>query len=312
MSSKKSNSNYLTYLFVALLVVAGIIYLTDLGKNERTFKKEIVDIDTSEVTSVIIAPKSLNGKEIKLYREDMNWFVEFDSGKVDNVPASKIKNMFNQLLQIKPKRVAARSEKKWAQYEVEDNATRVKVFEDDDLELDLVIGKLAFHQPRTMNTFVRLADEKDVYEVEGFLSMTFNQGVDSWRDPTILKGDYEKWNKVSVEFPGDSSYELHKVNDKWLALGAEADSIEIIRTLRKLTSLNGTKYLDDVSLDTLGAAKYKLTVETETDTILVNGYEKGKVFAIESSMNPGTLFDGNIGKLKNRVFPSPKGLKKKK
>lgn len=312
MSNKKSNSNILAYLFVALLVIVLVIYLTDLGKNERTFKKEIVDIDTADVTSVVIAPKSLNGKEFKLFRKDMDWFVEFDSGKVDNVQKRKIINMFNELLKIKPKRVAARSEKKWKEYEVEDNATHVKVYEEDDLALDLIIGKVSFQQPRTMNSFVRLADEKDVYEVEGFLSMTFNQGADSWRDGTILKGDIEKWNKVSVEFPGDSSYELHKVDKKWLAIGAKADSLETIRTLRKLSNIIGSKYLDDVSTDTLGAPKYKLTVETETDTIYVNGYEKGKVFAVESSLNPGTLFDGNNGKLKNRIFISPKELRKKK
>lgn len=312
MSNKTKNSNTLTYLFVALLVIVGIIYLTDTGKNERTFRKEIVTIDTADVTTVIITPKSLNGKEIKLYREDMTWFVEFDSGKVDNVPTTKIKNMFNQLLGAKPVRVAARTPKKWAEYQVDSGATRVKVYEDDDLALDMIIGKISFHQPRTMNTFVRLGDEDDVYEVEGFLTMAFNQGADSWRDGTIIKSDYSKWNKVEVEFPGDSSYEMHKVNDKWLTIGTEGDSAQIVRTLRTLSSLNGTKYLDNVSPDTLGSPQYRVTVETETDTIYVNGYEKGGVFAIESSMNPGTLFDGNIGKLKDRVFPSPKIIQKKK
>ncbi len=310
--SKKSNSNLLTYVFIALAVIVGVIYLTDLGKNDKSFKTVIVDVDTSEVTSVVIFPKSQTGKQIKLYREDSNWFVEFDSGKTDNAPKSKIKNLFNQILKIKPKRVAARSEDKWSQYEVDDKATRVKVFEDGDLTLDLIVGKVSFQQPRTMNTYVRIADEKDVYVVDGFLSMTFNQGADSWRDGTILKGNLEKWNLVSVDFPGDSSYEFHKVKNRWLPLGVKADSAKTIQSLRKLTTLSGSKYLDDISVDTLGAPKYKLTVETETDTVVVKGFEKGNIFAIESSQNPGTLFDGNNGKLRNRVFLSPREFSKKK
>lgn len=311
MSKKKSNSNTLAYIFIGLLIIVGIIYLTDLGKNDRTFKKDIVDVDTAEVTSVVIIPKSDNGKKFRLYREDMNWFVEFDSGKTDNVPSTKIKNMFRKLENAKTKRVAARSKNKWAEYQVDSGATEVQIYEDDDLALDLVIGKIAFHQPRTMNTFVRLADEEDVYEVEGFLSMTFNQGADSWRDGTIIKDDYEKWNSVKVTFPGDSSYELHKKDNKWLGLGVDADSANTVRTLRTLSSLNGSKFIDDLAPDSLGTPDYKLVIETETDTINVNGYSKGDRFVIQSSMNEGTLFDGNNGKLRERVFPGPKKLIKK-
>ncbi|RMD50570.1 MAG: DUF4340 domain-containing protein [Ignavibacteria bacterium] len=309
--SKKSSSNTLTYVFIALLVIVGVIYLTDLGKNERTFKKEIVDIDTADVNEIVIAPKSMNGKSFRIFREDMNWFVEYDSGKVDETPSSKIKNMFNELMKAKTQRIAARSQSKWSEYQVDSGATNIKIYEDGDLALDLIIGKIAFHQPRTMNTFVRLADEDDVYEVQGFLSMTFNQGAETWRDGTILKGDIDTWNKVSVEFPGDSSFEVHKVNKKWIGLGVAADSAQTVRTLRTISSLTGSKFINNVSVDTLGAPKYKLTVETETDTVVVNGYEKNDLFVIESSMNPNTLFDGNNGKLKDRVFPSPKKFMKK-
>jgi hypothetical protein len=312
--SKKDSTTKLAIIFVVLLLIVAIIYLTGTGKHERTFKKDIVNIDTARVTEIFLYPKSSKGKEIRLFKDDAGrWMINFDSNKVDNVQKNKVKNLFAELLKIKPERVAARSKKKWDKYEVGKGATRVKIVEDGDTTLDLIVGKFSY-KPQSQNgyyygsnnaqvsTYIRLAGGDEVYEVNGFLSWSFNQNANAWRDPTVIKGDYEKWNRLSFDYPADSSFQLVKENGKWKLNGAETDSATTVKELRRLSRINGSKFVDDVSPDSLGAAAYKLTIEGEKDTIVVQAFKTGKGMVVSSSQNKGTYFDAKNGRLFKRVF----------
>lgn len=199
MFNKKSNKT-LWIIFAILLVATILIFTTESTKNERTFKKDIVSIDTSSVTEILIYPKSSMGTEVKLTKINNSWNVVLESGKQYLVPRAKIKNLLNQILAIKPKRLASRSKQKFNEYEVNDSlATRIIVNEGSNEVLNLIIGKFAFQQPRSMSTFVRLADDTDIYEVDGFLDMTFNKSADNFRDETIIKSDKNKWNTLKFE-----------------------------------------------------------------------------------------------------------------
>jgi hypothetical protein len=332
--SRKDSTSKLGIAFIVLLIIVAVIYFTGTGKHERNFRKDIVNIDTSAVTQVLIYPKSLKGKSFKLYRSENGWMINYDSNKVDNVPAGKVKNLFNQLLKIKPERVAARSEKKWNEYKVTDKATRVKVVEDGDTTLNLVIGKFTYKpqnrrqnyyfggQGADMGTFVRLAGEKEVYEVNGFLSMTFDQSPNMWRDNRVVKSSYLKWNRIVFDYPADSSFELAKIGNKWKPSSANVsiDSAQTVKELRTLSNIFSDNFVDDINPDSLKNPDYKITIEGEKDTIVVKGFKLGKRFIVASTQNKGTYFDGNKSNLKKRLFvtlndfmkkPSPKNSKKK-
>jgi len=311
MSKKNSNST-LAIVFGILLVIVLVIYLTDFGKNERTFKSNIVEIDTSAVNEVLIYPKAKKNKVVRLFKNKKGWFVNVDSAKVDNVPLNKIKSLFNELVNIRANRVVSRSPKGWKEYEVDNKAARIKVLENGDTTLNLIIGKFSFRQPRTMFTYLRLAGQKEVYEVQGFLSMTFNQSVDSWRDKRVIYGNSDKWNRLIFKYPADSSFQLIKVDGKWKLDGKLTDSISTVRKLRTLADVYATGFADDISPDSLGNPQYQLKIEGEKDTIVVKGFEVGKRFVITSSFNPATVFDGNKGKLKKKLFVSRKAFFKKK
>ena len=63
------NNKTLGIIFGILLVVAGFIFIFQSGKDERTFREVLVDIDTSAVTQIIIYPKSQKPNEVKLFKE---------------------------------------------------------------------------------------------------------------------------------------------------------------------------------------------------------------------------------------------------
>lgn len=303
MSNNLSNKK-LGIIFGVLALLVIIYYFGDMGQNERTFREELVEIDTSSVTEILIYPKSQNLEEVKIFKDSEGWRVNLPSGNTAAVQKSKIENIYSQLLSIKPKRLAARGSSKWTEFEVDSSATRVKVIEDGTETLDILFGRFSFQQPRSMSTYVRLHNDTDVYEVDGFLSATFNQGANSFRDNTIIQDNYEDWQNLTFNYPADSSYQLSRMNDKWFANDDMTDSAETAKNLRQLQRQTSTSFLDEVEESDLSSPDFKLTVtKKDSSTFEISGYQIDSLFVISSSLNPDTYFDGTKNDLKNKVFP---------
>lgn len=303
MSSKLSNKN-LTILFLVLLVITLIFFFSDAGKQEKTFRDKLVEIDTASVAEIKIYPKSENYNEVKLFKENDNWKVTLPGNRIFGSPKSKIQNLLSTLIGIKPERLAARGEDKWKEFEVTDSSgTRVVVIENGKPSLDIILGRFAFKQPRSMSTFVRLTNDTDVYEVEGFLAATFNQDADSFRDNTIIKSDFENWSTLVFNYPGDSSFALTKLNDIWFLNDEPTDSANTVKFFRSIQRLTSTNFVDDVENLVPVNPNYKLSIESADATrIEVDGFVRDSVYIIHSSLNPENYFDGNKVGLGNKIF----------
>lgn len=299
--SKTSSNKILGIVFTILVVIILFMFVFDGGKNERTFREVLVEIDTSKIDNVTIITKEK--EEVKLFKENDSWFVNIGENKSALVPESKTKSLFNQLLQIKPKRLAARSESKWNEFEVDTSGVRVQVKDGGSTELDLVIGKFIFQQPRSMSSYVRLYQDKDVYEVDGFLQMQFNQGANSYRNGKLIEKDFNSWTKVTYEYPADSSFELVKVNDKWLSVDGDIDSTKAVNFLRQLQNKSSTEFADDIELATLSDYEYLLKIETEEgENIEIKAFGINDRSLITSSENPESVFEGNKNDYLNSIF----------
>jgi hypothetical protein len=296
--SLKINNKTLALLFAVLLIVVILFVLLDSGKNERTFRQVLVDIDTSSVTEILIYPKSQDHQEVKLFKADDGWKITLASGKTANVTDKRISDLYSQLLAILPKRLAARDEAKWNEFQVDSTGSRVKIIEGSDVTLDLVIGRFSFQQPRTMNTFVRLYNDTDVYEVDGFLDMTFNQGANSFRDGTLINADFNSWIQLRFNYPADSSFQLMKTGDDWFVNDIKADSSKTVDYLRRLSKLSNSSFIDDFNPEKFIAPTYSLNISTaDLQFIELKGFADTTQYVIHSSENPEAYFDGNsVGK----------------
>ena len=192
MFNKVSNKT-LIIVFGALVIIAAIYMIIESSHGERSFKTDIVNIDTAKVTAISIYPRATNHKEVKLYKEGKNWKVKLGNNLTANVPENKIQSLLKMLVEVKPTRVAAQDKSKWAEFKVDTAGTNVKIFEGGDNTLDLIVGKFSFQQPRQMNTFVRLNGEDEVYETQGFLDMAFNQKPDYFRNNALVNDDPANW-----------------------------------------------------------------------------------------------------------------------
>ncbi len=310
MFNKVSNKTLLI-IFGVLVVFAAAYLVIESSHGEKSFKTDIVNIDTSKVTAISIYPRAADHREVRLYKKgNAGWKVNLDNNKTAEVPENKIKSLLDMLVQVKPTRVAAQDDSKWSEFKVDTGGTRVKVFEGDDNTLDLIIGKFSFKQPRQMNTFVRLNGENEVYETQGFLDMAFNQKPDYFRNNIIVSDDPSGWKKLTFSYP-DSSFELVKNDNKWTIDGSRVDSVKTAGYLNSLSHLNSSSFEDDVPGSSLGKADYTLTIESSSKGgIVLAAYKDSSATIITSTENGGSYFNGSQNKLFQKIFVGKKHLLK--
>ena len=297
-----NNSNKILWItFAVLLTAVIIIFTTDSTKKERSFRKELVAVDTASITNISLFPKSIHGKEVKIFKENSIWKAETNNGKSFVVPKTKIKNLLSAIVNIKPQRIAARNKNKWSEYEIDSSSTRIVVKEGNSKVLDLQIGKFAFQQPRSMTTFVKLTDDNDVYEVDGFLNVTFNKDVDSFRDETVIKSDKNNWSKLNFTSNNmNNNYSLVKLDNKWSINGAILDSAKTDNALNSLSRLTNSNFVN-IEKNELPPQFAKLIIESTTDEpVEIVAFKDSTNYIIHSSINPENYFDGN--KIGNKIF----------
>ncbi len=304
---KNISSKNLLIIFIILFVLAAIFVYYDSTTEVRTFKKDIVSIDTAKVTSVSIYSKATNHKEVKLFKQGNYWMVQLENNKSVPAEGSKIKNLINQLAQIKTSSLAAQDESKWTEYQVDTSGTRVKVFEGNDNTLDIILGKFSYQQQtRSMSTYVRVKGDNNIYEVANFMGFAFNQKPDAFRNNYIVNDDMKNWNSLSFTYPADSSFTLVKDTlGHWSINNIRTDSAKTVNFLRTLSHLMGNEFVDNPDQSLLGKANYSVTIlssanEGQPKRIDVSAF--GDQFLLHSSQNPESYFNGNANSLKTKIF----------
>ena len=179
---------------------------------------------------------------------------------------------------------------------------------------DVYIGKFSYTQPAqpanpyqrpqgTMSTFVRLNGEKEVYAVDGYLSMTFNRSITDYRDSKVLQVQKDKIQQISVTNPG-GNYTLTHNNDLWMIDGLQTDSASVAKFISGLTYLRSTNYKND-DAQPVFSPNFNMQIQGENGVLLANidGYYTDSTnITITSSSNPGTYFDGTKTALFNKLF----------
>jgi len=310
------NSNLLIILAV-LVVITAIVVLIDTKKGDRSFRSQIVDVDTTKITSIVITPRSNPNSDIELTKKNEKWFVSKDNKEyiADN---NVVKNIFNTLVSLKPIQVAARTKDKWKEFEVTDStATIVKIYKGKKKVGTIYIGRFNYIQPKnvspyayyygqqgTMATYVRVSKDPLVYLVEGFLAMTFNRDVNDFRNKTVLRFNASDVNRITFSYP-DSAFTMVKENNKWKIGDLYADSASVTNYLSTIAWLNSYSLVDTLKVSEKPNMSVKFEGNNFAVPIEVKAFkvdDTNHVYLINSSLNPENYFSGKEANLKDKIF----------
>ena len=301
------NKKLFLLLVALVLIYIGAQFLG--GREVRTFKSEIVTVDTSQVTTISLSPKSAQQAEIRLQKQsDGHWQVSKGSISAAADP-NAVASLLGAMTLIKAKRVAAKKEEKWKDYEVDDSGSRVKVYKGEELLADFVVGRFSFDQmTRSGTSFVRLEEQPEVYAVDGFLSLSFNQDMAAYRVKTILNTASASINQILLQADG-TQYQIAKNMDgQWLLNGtSKLDSADVAQYINGLATISGTEFKDDFDANQGGAPEkvLQLSGDNMAPVSVSTYYQEGaeKPFIIKSSMNEAYFASDSSGVYK-KLFQS--------
>lgn len=308
----KLNVRVLGIVFVVLLLGVVLVPWLQKGGDERNFRSNLAEIDTSKVTAIALKPAK-KPYQLRLEKQGKSWTVNFKN-KHYQVNKSALEAILTGLKQLKTERLVSSSRDSRAEYEVSDSlGTRVIVEGDGKTLIDMVVGKFNYQQNnQTVTTYARLNNEDDIYALNGFLTMNFNQDINSLRYNVVGKGTISEISKVTFSYPADSSFTLSFSKGKWTIDGNPIDSTKLMNYLQVLTTATGTDFAEDnvvtgyplysVKID--GAGKNLFEIQAFAN-------DSANRFYVTSSVNPGAKFQETKDGLVARIFIGRNAIMKK-
>ena len=313
---KKLNIKTLVIILVVLVV---IYFIADkLGNKERSFRSQVVKVDTASVSDIFIYIPDGN-TDIHLNRNnEKNGWELIAEGNNFNADPNIVKNILTQLSDLKPERVAANDESKWNQFEVSDSTGIHVVLKDDNKELaDVYIGKFSYTQPPQtgaqnpyqqqrgkMTSYIRVGGENEVYAVDGFLKMSYQKDINSYRNKSLVKVNNDDLSRLVFTYPENETFTLTKEEDKWFINGEPADSAKTVRYISKISRLSSSSFVDPSTLK-ISDFTHKLKIEGNNFTpIELQAYPSDTItqYVITSTENEGAEFSGSKAKLFEKTF----------
>lgn len=313
---KKLNTKVLLVVLVAL--IGAYLLIRHYDRSERSFKEIIVEFDAEDVDGLTIVDPQ-NASPVMIEKEGDRWFVVLPDGRYP-ADTNVVKNIVDQVGSLKTKRFAGKGEELWEKYQVTDSAaTIVELTNNNETLTKLLIGRFSYipdenqnqqqirmgqQQPRgEMTSYVRLADEKEVYAVDGFLKMNFNRDANSYRDKTLVNVNQNDIQRVIFNYPG-RQMTLSRIDTGWDLNGIPADSAKTVNYLRSIARLSNSNFLNEdfsgfpadyrVNIEGNNFVPVELTAFPVSDTNIN--------FVISSSHNPTAYFNGKSSDLFKKIF----------
>ena len=219
------------------LVLLGLVYLAvmyfDSPKSEE-LEKQLVTIDTAKVTAISIVTEN---ETVMLSREGYQWQVGLMTGKKVKAQTSKVVGLLDQLIDLRPDRLAAKDPSKWSDYNVDSTGTGLQVMEGSNTTLDMVIGQSG------STSYIRVVGEDEVYASDRFNGLNNHDEINHYRDNTFIKMNTDSLASMAFNYPGDSSFQLINQAGGWsFSDGSAADSTEIVDYISNLDLRNSDSF----------------------------------------------------------------------
>jgi Domain of unknown function (DUF4340) len=323
MSSGFDNKKLL-YVLGILAVVLLLTFILKVPKEKATLKGSLAEFDTTAVNKIVLIPKKSEGDAFEFIKENGKWKIK--QGNIVADPASgAVRNIFDEILSLKPRGLAAIDKSKWKEFELTDSlATRLKFLDAKDKVMsDILIGKFTYRQIANPyngyggnniegTSYVRVNGEDKIYSVDGFLAFTFRGKFNDWRNGSLIRCKKDDILKITFTLPGDSSYVVMKKDKSWFADNQPADSTAVANYLNTLAYLDAQDFKD--GFNPVSNPAYQVVVEGNNFlnlTVKCFLTENTGEYILNSSQFPDTYFASKKDGIFSRVIkPKSYFLKK--
>jgi hypothetical protein len=311
MSSLSVSKTYWLFgFFVVLLLVVVFLDNDTVERNnklERAAELRYSDTYFDDVTAYEIASSS-SSTVVRLFKEGDDWMVSSD-GSTYRVYERRFNEMLEDLRELSRGVLVSKTDDSWESFSVdEDSAGRLKAFEDDDVVLDVFIGKSG---PSRNDTFLRWKGENEVFQVDGGYYELPRQGLTYWRDRKLF--DVALKDIVSLTARNEDDRFSVSVNDEgvWTLEYEDEESVVAIDDVRKYidsygVSVVATGFFDEPVLEevvraaeNLGAVFVELKGGGVYELVFANDKDLGAI-AFRSDNGEVYRVGGSIAK---RLMP---------
>jgi hypothetical protein len=302
-------------LIIGLAVLVGIFVVSKIFRSpklESNIRKELVGLDTADITEVRMTSAGDQPATIKLMREKNKWMV-IQEDKSYPADKSAVNSLLSTVASLNAERMVSRKQDKWDSYSVGEKSTIVSVYEGGSKATEFRVGKTGFNQNPASGgfgqqgqgieayTYVRMADEDEVYSVNGFLEATFNRTVNDLRDKSFLRFSSDNVTKVTFTYPADSSFVLEKRDTVWFVAGRVADKMKVTNYLREISLKSESSFADGFTPPITPTAKIQIE-GSSGPFATVEGWKQDTGWYLRSSRQPDVIFLSTDQNAVSRLF----------
>lgn len=312
----KKVSNKLLISILVILAAAFVLsrFFHSPGQ-ESNLRKGLVKLDTARISEVRILPSSHREEEIKLVREGYRWKVTLGKQEAET-DAGLVKSMLGMLVSVEAQRRVSHKKEKWEEFNVGEKGTRISVFENSSKKADFLVGKTGF-APATGGgfaggyTYFRLADENDVYAVDGFLESGFDRAFNDWRNKAFLRFRRGDVNKIFFNYPSDTGFVVEKRDSIWFIahLGVNPSAME--NYLNQISDKNLNEFAEGFVPP--GQADVNIQISRNAGTAeRVEGWKQDGKWILTSTLQRGIYFSSPESAAKSILIGKQKLLESEK
>ncbi|MBL8003147.1 MAG: DUF4340 domain-containing protein [Flavobacteriales bacterium] len=220
-------------LVIVVVALAVIWFIGDrygMRAKDRSYRDAVLRIDTAEVIALGVVPGRVSRTPWRLERGRDAWRI-VSPDDTFRVEREAVLELLAPLAHMKVKRQVGTMDLVKDRYELGDTtAERLLITLRDGSSQELLVGKSTF-SPKGPWSHVNVPGEKEVFVIDGMLSMATEKSVPEWRPRTVVSGVPAEWARLHFVFPGNDYSLVRGPGGTWSVDALEGDSARINKYL---------------------------------------------------------------------------------
>ncbi len=250
-------------LLIAAVVLALLLLVSKLWSprtRDRSFRDVVMTLDTAAVTSFSLFPSTLGHRELRFDRSPDGWTVR-EGDRSHRADDARIREFLGGHAHMRVKRLTGFMDLVKERYELTDSLRETAVFRlVDGGERTVHYGRNTFAPGNVgMWSAVNLPGEREVFAVEGTMSMYAEQPLDEWRTKWLVRGEAVHVRSLRFNYSMDTAFTVERTGDTWTVGADTADQSKVDGYLASLMQARAQAFADTVNITGL-APDYSLEV----------------------------------------------------